>query len=346
MWEWLSGKPTRYYWCLASLCSLVLLGGCQADSPDTRFQTYLDRLATTLSVTAITPEYPATLRPPRSGKLRLEIPSDSLDTLDFLALSGCAVQVTIGKRNSSLGRMAKPSQRLLLALEYLRLAPDCITYLRKNDKNTLAELLEQSWQHKREQLPALIFNATLGADEYRSVWLASPVVADFPKLSSSVSVLALQAVNEQVSTWLSGDYQADNRGFELLLGEVAGGDAGILLKALSRQSAWLDSADQMLQQRMDRGPLCAPGVRFEAADILPEVVRKYFIGQIQPQAARMNQRYYNLLPPIADLEVQLNSSLPPTYRRWQTSRNKRFAKVNSASRRHVENLKAIQRPCT
>lgn len=346
MWKRPGGRPTHYYWRLVCLCSLVLLGSCQADSPDTRFQNYLGRLATTLSVTAVTPEYPTTLRPPRSGKLRLEIPSDSLDTLDFLALSGCAVQVTIGKRNSSLGRMAKPSQRLLLALEYLRLAPDCITYLRNNGKSPLAELLQQSWQLKREQLPALIFNATLGGDEYRSLWLASPVIADFPKVSSSVSVSALKAVNEQVSSWLSGDYRADNRSFELLLGEVAGGDAGILLKALSRQSAWLDSADRMLQQRMARGPLCGPGTRFEATDILPGVVRKYFIGEIQPQAARMIQQYHHLLTPLTHLEGSLTENLPADYRQWTIDRSEHFDKVASAAHRHMEQLKTLQEPCT
>ncbi len=346
MWRRQADTATGSGWRLASFVgSLVLLGGCQAESPEARFHNYLDRLATALSIAATTPEFTPTPRPPRSGKLRLEIPSDSLDTLDFLALSGCAVQVTIGKRNSSLGRMAKSSQRLLLELEYLRLAPDCISHLRDSSKDTLADLLEQSWRHKQEQLPALIFNATLAADEYRSLWLASPVVADFPKVGSSVAVAALKAVNEQVSRWLSGDYRADNRGFELLLGEVAGGEAGILLKSLSRQGAWLGSADRMLRQRMASGPLCAPGIRFEAADILPGVIRKYFIGEIQPQAARMNQRYYDLVPPIADLEAQLASTLPPNYRSWLASRNERFAEVNNAPRLHVEELKAIQQPC-
>ena len=347
MWERQADKSTGRCWRLASFVgSLVLLGGCQAESTEARFHNYLDRLATTLSHTATTPEFTPTPRPPRSGKLRLEIPSDSLDTLDFLALSGCAVQVTIGKRNSSLGRMARSSQRLLLELEYLRLAPDCISHLRDSDRVSLAELLEQSWRSKREQLPALIFNATLGGDEYRAFWLATPLVADYPRVSSSVTIPALLAINQLVRRWLAGDYAADNRGFELLLGEVAGGDGGTLLKALSRQRDWLQTADLLLQQRMARGPLCAAGIRFAAADILPVVIRKYFIGEIQPQAASMSQRYYDLLPPVSELEKALASTLPADYRSWMQDRNERFDAATSAPRRHVQQLQAIQDPCT
>jgi len=346
MWKRQGGKATGSCWRLASLVgSLVLLGGCQAESPEARFQTYLDRLTTALSVTATAPQFTPTSRPPRPGKLRLEMPSGNLDTLDFLALSGCAVQVTIGKRNSSLGRMAKSSQRLLLELEYLRLAPDCISHLRDSNKDGLADLLEQSWQQKREQLPALIFNATLGGDEYRAFWRSSPAVADYPRVSKSVTIPALLAINRLVRRWLNGDYRADNRGFELLLGEVAGGDGGVLLKALSRQHDWLQTADLLLQQRMTRGPLCAPGIRFAAADILPTVIRKYFIGQIQPEAARMNRRFYDLLPPVTELEKELTSILPRDYLSWMQHRNARFDAAAGAPRRHVQQLQAIQEPC-
>jgi hypothetical protein len=346
LWRRQADTAASSCWRLASFVgSLVLLGGCQAESPEARFHNYLDRLATALSVGATTPEFIPTPRPPRSGKLRLEIPSDSLDTLDFLALSGCAVQVTIGKRNSSLGRMAKSSQRLLLELEYLRLAPDCISHLRDSGKDTLADLLEQSWRHKQEQLPALIFNATLGADEYRALWLASPTVADYPRVSSSVTIPALLAINQLVRRWLAGDYEADNRSFELLLGEVAGGGGGTLLKALSRQHDWLATADLLLQQRMIRGPLCAPGIRFAAADILPLVIRKHFIGEIQPQAARMSRRFYDLLPPVTELEEDLAGIMPYNYRGWMAARNTYLDEVTGAPRRHVEQLKAIQEPC-
>jgi Protein of unknown function (DUF3080) len=174
--------------------------------------------------------------PPNSAELLLNIPSDGLDRLDFLALSGCAVQATILKRNSGLGRMAKPSQRLLLELEYLRLAPPCITHLHDKDKSALADFLREAWQLRREHLPALIFNATLGSDEYHAFWLAVPVPGQYPRVSHTVAVAALDAINTHTRHWLSGAYQAQNRDFEVLLGEVAGGGGAALLLSRAAQT--------------------------------------------------------------------------------------------------------------
>ena len=222
------------------LCSalLILLDGCQPTETDTPFEVYLSR---TDSVRSISP--PDGLKvPPVTVDLKLNIPLRTLDTLDLVSLSGCTVQTTIGKRNSSLGRYAKPSQRLLLELEYLQLAPPCIDLLRDHN-NTLANVLDAAWRQRQKQLPALIFNATLGSDEYRSFWLAPRAPGDYPVVSLAVAVSALQRINRHVCRWLSGDYQAQNRDFEVLLSHAAGGDAGALLQALHTQSSGVLAAD-------------------------------------------------------------------------------------------------------
>jgi hypothetical protein len=155
------------------------------------------------------------------------------------------VQTTIGKRNSSLGRYAKPSQRLLLELEYLRLAPQCIALLRDRQR-ALADVLKAAWHERQAQLPAMVFNATLGSEEYRSFWLAPRAPGDYPVVSLAVAVSALQRINRHVCRWLSGDYQAQNRDFEVLLSQVAGGEAGALLQALHTQSSGVLAADSAI----------------------------------------------------------------------------------------------------
>lgn len=250
---WRSTRHTIHpVWRLLCCAVLALLPGCQPSDPDVKLTTAPS--------------------PPRSDELLLTIPSDGLDRLDFMALSGCALQATIIKRNSSLGRLAKPSQRLLLELEYLRLAPPCINQLHGSNNAVLAALLEQAWHLRREQLPALIFNATLGSDEYRAFWLAVPAPGEYPRVSPTVALAALNAINTHSRHWLDGVYRAQNRDFEILLGEVAGGDGGALLQA---------------------------------------------------HAGRMDRGYQQLLAPIADLEAQLNTVLPPRYRSWMDARDER-----------------------
>lgn len=330
---------------LLVLTPSLFLPGCADNTANAPYRTYLKRLSNTLSVALPEHYLTATPRPPRSGRIQLEIPSDKLDTLDFLSLSGCALQVTIGKRNSSLGRMARPSQRLLLELEYLRLAPACVEHLRDNNKAELGDRLNTAWRAKQGQLPARIFNATLGGEEYRAFWLPAPEASVYPPVGTATTATALGAINQQVRRWLAGDYNADNHQFEILLSEVAGGNGGVLLKSLIRQRDWLATADQMVQQRIDRGPLCAPRTRHPAADILPNVIRLYFVDGIQPQAARMNSSYFHLHPPVSHLESLLETVLPVEYRNWMGERETLFDDANIAPRRHVEQLKRILAPC-
>ena len=155
------------------------------------------------------------------------------------------MQATVGKYSTQLAREAKPSQRLLLELEYLQLAPPCIVQLRERNKGILANTLDAAWWRAHERLPALIFDATLGSDEYRSFWQPARAPGDYPRVSSSVAMSALENITHQTRRWLSGDYQADNRAFEVLLSKVAGGDANLFMQEGTRQSHCPTSSNQM-----------------------------------------------------------------------------------------------------
>ncbi|MFV0276741.1 MAG: DUF3080 family protein, partial [Parahaliea sp.] len=260
-------------------------------------------------------------------------------------LTGCEVQITIGKRNSSLGRMASASQRLLLDLEYLHLVPPCIDWQRQQGKAELAGILDQARRLKQAQLPARIFLATLGGPEYRTLWRRPAELADYPQHTSAVVITALEAINADTRRWLAGDYRADNTAFELALSEINKGDGGALLLALATQSAWLAAADAMLDTRRARSPLCRPPLRPAAADILPNVVARFFVGDIQPWSAALGRRQYQLLPPLDALEDLLEKALPPAYRHWRAQRQSRLADWIDAPRRHVQAVQSLLEPC-
>ncbi len=330
---------------LLTLLLCWLLAGCQAEGPEADLDDYLIRLGRSLSVAPAAVISPRVPPPPRPGELRQSLTAGALDGLDFLALTGCAVQVTIGKRNSSLGRMAADSQKLLLDLEYLRLAPDCIVFLRSEGRTALADTLQSAWELKRQQLPTAIYNATLAGREYRRFWRAARTPGDYPAATGSQVIDAMNAINGMTRRWLSGDHAADNQAFEIYLGEVATGDGGALIKSLARQQAWLQAADSMLRMRLERGPLCAAGIRHDAADILPNVVRRGFVAQVQPQSAALARRYHELMPPLHELEIMLAPALPENFVSWKNQRDSLLQTWMQAPRRHVEQLQAIMAPC-
>jgi hypothetical protein len=325
--------------------TLTAISGCSPSGPESSLDNYLTRLSRTLGETAPVRKIQPQPMLPRAAQLKLTVAGSSLDTLDFLALSGCAVQVTIGKRNSSLGRMARDSQRLLLDLEYLQLAPACIDHLRKQGQTTLAATLVQARQDKQQQLPARIFNATLGNEEYRQFWQPPAQLGNYPALTSTAVVSALNSINSQVDRWLSGDYDFDNREFEVLLSEVRKGDGGSLLVAASLQSAWLAAANSALQSRRSRKPLCREGHQSQDSKTLKTVVHKYLVAQVQPWSASLAARYYQLLASIRELETSLAHALPDNYKPWRDSRDQLLAQLISAPRSHIREIQQTQASC-
>jgi hypothetical protein len=328
---------------LAALLLAAALGACSR-GPGDDLERYLGRLEGALDSTAPAAGEAGRPLPPRVGALQLTVPRDSIDALDFLALRGCALQVTVGKRNSSLGRLAAPSQRLLLELEFLRLAPACSEQLRDEGRDELAATLERAAAGKREQLPARIFNATLGSEEFRSFWRAPAALGRYPEQTSSEPVSALAAIDALAARWLAGDYRADNEAFELLLSTVARGDGGALLAALALQRQALSRADGILARRAAKGPLCTGGLVPGEVEVLRTVVRKFFVGGVQPWSAAVDRRRQQLLPPLRALEDRLAAVLPTAYVQWREQRDGALAAA-AAPRQHVEAILALLADC-
>lgn len=336
------------YWVPKALLFLaaILLAACAEKSVDQPFVEYLQRLGNTLQA-PINKTTPAAVIPrlPRPGQLRQAITTDKLGTLDFMDLRGCALQTTIGKTNSSLGRLARDSQKLLLALEFLQLAPDCIAMLTEQGELALAQSLASAQAAKQRQLPTLIFNATLAGEEFQAFWRPGQLSPDYPGNTSSEVLTALENISADSRRWLSGDYRADNMSFEIQLSVVAGGDGGQLWKAMEHQGQWLDRANSMLQQKLEAGPLCAENYRPAAAQILPKVIEKFFIQGIQPRAAALGRRYHQLLPPVEKLELLLQPGLPDNYLQWQQQRINALTAQAGQPRAHVAELQKLLSSC-
>ena len=251
---------------LAALASGALVG-CTGDWPGHALQGLAEVISPAPS--GVTAAAGAALAPPQA--LRLELAGDGLGGLDFLALSGCELQATHGRRSSSLGSRARDSQKLLLDLEFLRLAPACIDLQRERGNRALADTLQQAWGLKRRQLPAAIYNATLGSDEYREFWErpAHALPAE-PTGAAGGAIASLAAINNQVRHWLAGDFRADNREFEILLWEVAAGEGGAPLQALATGPA------DAVSDRCDH-PLLVPILELEhqLAAVLPPAYREW-----------------------------------------------------------------------
>ena len=148
-----------------------LLAGCSDTSlGEGLLDNYIGRLSNTLS--ADKPDRPA-IDPPRIIEFEIApipIETQSIGLIDLLSVTDCELKVNIARRNTLLAKNASPSQKLLLDLEFLRLAPACIDSLRSSGDDKLAEIIKEARELRDQQLPVRIFNAVIAGPEWQALW--------------------------------------------------------------------------------------------------------------------------------------------------------------------------------
>lgn len=325
-----------------AITGLCLAACSGSDAPP--LADYLQRLGRSLDrdIETAAAELPAF---PGSRELRIELQSGAIDLLDMLALSGCQLAVTIGRSNSSLGKMASSSQRLLLELEFLARAPACIAALDPTEHAGIRASLRTAMETKQRQLPARIWNATLAGPEFRAFWQRPRSLANYPLATGGAVPTALARLEQLVTAWLAGDYAAGQDELEDLLAMVRRGDGGALLAALDLQQRGLAAAAPAIDERLHMQPLCFNNRPSPEGDILDTVVRKYFAGAVQAWSVRLEQRRQLLLPAVYALEQKLQVVSPTAYRDWQGLREERLQAGAAAPRHHALALAELLDSC-
>ncbi|MHA7816082.1 MAG: hypothetical protein ACX93N_06370, partial [Pseudohaliea sp.] len=74
------------------------------------------------------------------------------------------------------------------------------------------------------------------------------------------------------------------------------------------------------------------------------VVRKFFVGGVQPWSATVDRRRQQLLPPLTALKDRLAAVLPPAYVHWRERRDEALAAA-AAPRQHVQAILDLLAGC-
>jgi hypothetical protein len=340
----LGGVTRRSGWWL---CLLALIGCSEPDTGPAHLDEYLKRLS------AVTGVELASDAPYESARFDLpkeqapELPAASqIDLIDFLSLSGCELQVNLGRRNTQLGRTASPSQRLLLDLEFMDLAPDCITLLRARGDDELARTLSAVSVEREAQLPDSIARALLSGPEWRLFWERPATLGDYPDETNSAMTESLSRLADLTRGWLGGNWQASNREVELLLSDLRAGDGGALLAAHSLVSRELARANTLLTRTRSAAPLCPFGNPTDRSKALEQVVARFFVGALQPWLVQLRQRTELLLEPVKNLEAPLLDALSPRYRAWVIERDDLLNTQSERIRAHIANIQAALAQCS
>lgn len=329
------------------LCLLVLTGCSDPATGPAHLEEYLRRLSAVTGVELPPSAAYESARFDLPEEQAPELPATSqIDLIDFLSLSGCELQINLGRRNTQLGRTASPSQRLLLDLEFMDLAPDCITLLTERGDDELASTLVAVSVEREAQLPDSITRALLSGPEWRLFWERPATLGNYPKDTSSAMTASLSRLADLTQGWLGGNWQASNREVELLLSDLRAGDGGALLAAHSLVSLELARANTLLARTRSAAPLCPFGNPTDRSKALEQVVARFFVGDLQPWLVQLRQRTELLLEPVKNLEAPLSAALSPRYRAWVIERDDLLNDQAERIRAHIANIQAALAQCS
>ena len=321
----------------------LVISACTADPPEERLLDYETRLFRTLEITA--QEKPTTqyMRFPSQPTLLADNIRETIDILDLWSIRECALHGVLAQKNSALGRVAQPSTRMFYALEFLRLAPQCIQQLQSEGKEDLAAILSEAIASKEAQLPKIIWQGVLGGGEYERYWKIPQQLGDYPEAENYGSDTALAALADDVERWLDKDYRYQSSEVEGNLQKILAGDGGALYKSIVLQGFYLGRIDTALKERLQTGRVCRSG-KDARANILDTVVRKYFVGTIQPWSVQIQARAFQL-DAAREIEDLLAAGQPEAFGVWREKRDRVITEALQAPRHHVQSLLPIMRQC-
>ena len=345
---WRSGMRISTLW-IGLIASLALSSCAEREVGAAKLTNYVERLSTAADIDI------GMVAGGNDSSRRVDLPSNleaaslattgSLSLIDFLSLSGCELQTNIAKRNTSMGRTASVSQRLILDLEFLRLAPACVTLMEAKEEYSVANTLRENIELRRTNLPIRIFSAILAGPEWRKFWEQPMLLGSYPTSASGDSAQALWELSERVQRFLEHNWSAADEDLEPLLSSIRANSGGQLLAAAALQSGYLQYANDVLRSAGNEGIYCKSEAITEAGTITKTVVAKYFASDVQRWSAQVSQRHYEIQPALIALESHLTSTFPQRYLDWVAQRDALLHRLYAATREHVAVIKKTVNAC-
>lgn len=325
---------------LLSLIAVVfVLSGC-SDPAQSLMDDYAKRLGRTLALELQDPA-PLDLQPlPSITTTRADIAETSITLVELVATRACGLDVLLGERNSSLGKVMPPSQRLKYELAFLKQVQPCLTHpdIAPDLQQKLTAIasdktrqIDKHWQNFLQQDETL----RQQLHPYRSLSEPNSVAGVAETMQALHSLLTLQkSIVEQ--NWQQASSINPEQALEAL---YKANTLSQLQQSLRFSQNWLQSLNQQLD-RVDLTAQCPAGKHSDKAEILNTILLQYFIGKVQVYLAQVDGTYQQLYPLLQQL-YQGTALEQPISQRFEVPNTELKAEL----KRHVIWWKAVQQQC-
>ncbi len=297
---------------------LVLLPACSdRSSPDYFLNEYLSRLSRVTEI-KLSPSKPTAPTLPTLRQRTYTVPDIRLKALEALDLLKCpALSQTVAYRNSSLGKQMLPSQHYFHEKKLLLQIPQCLHDLRKDPKNKdIIQRLEDVLQEKQAAFAPMEWNLIFANTEI------SRQLTSQGRLLPADGASGFQGTREALSyltkmlpdRTLTGTY--DSHHLERHLQQVSASRyLGKLFYTEAVLTQTLNDASNLLEQRLQKGPVCTRANPDEGKR-LHNVFRLFYRDKIQPYLTGVYQQGTSIRQSFLLMLQQLPEPPNPTMAKY------------------------------
>ena len=270
------------------------MAGCSAacsSSPEALLEDYAARMARGLDQVVAQPTPVALPTFPRSREQAILQHEVRLGLGDAWSLRDCLGQL-IGLRNSSLGKVMPPSQRLAYETQFAVELRACLNALESDPvqdeqiREQRAALLDIA-QAKQGAVLAAAQAFVLRDNELARFWRTPAKL--MPRDAPPVRTDALGALADLLDTALAGQ-RIVGTDLEQALAQLQGSlSLGSIAQTEVLAAAHLNAITAAIHARLDRRPVCFQQQATPAARVLQTVFSKVYAGQVQPWLAQVQR---------------------------------------------------------
>lgn len=322
---------------------LLIATGCSQTVED-HLSDYSQRVASVLNEPLT--DFPSIERPYQLARHnRLPIEQQSINLLEFLRLNQCELGRVIAQQNSALGKVAAPSQVMHFYRDFILSAPKCIELLQQIDPK-LAEIIQQNLIQKQLHRMNVWWNAWTGFEEWQALSSTAAQPIDYlnkaPYLTISLQSLDFAIV--QGTAWRKTQYQYDEKQMEEHLKQLRFSESiGRWLSSTVLLIRTLEQTAHVLEQKLKTKPLCVNRNDQANADILFNVFRKFYAGQVQPYLSRVHMFGEQMTDRLNRLSALTQP--PETFSQWLKALMDMKDRLHESNRRHVHAWQATLSNC-
>ncbi len=330
---------------LVSLCVFYLVGCSKQATPDGLMHTYIERVANVIDETATwEATTPPSLPPTR---LRLQNAVEIREGLiDVLVFRKCDLLPLIAERNSSLGKLAAPSQRMIYEIKFIQQLSTCLAKIDADPELDLEtkQRVHQVYDTKLSNLPTILWNAVYTGQEIETSLAANLAPLPLSMNSHETLLRHLQALSSFVTQALTAPQTVQSAlltdiesTYEALYRDPMGTP---IIKSLLLLEGTLNTVADLIEKRLIRRPMCFYQMSNPKADILKNVFMQFYAAQIQPYMASVHkigdswlsshEKMLMLLPVPREMQsytaqVFMKSTETSIWRRYITARDRHTA---------------------